>query len=154
MLLQLKKLYHIVKNIDKMTGEQVREYIENELGCEPVHEVDALACAIEDMANELEEKRDGKYTKFYVPYWAYLKEDIFKGRKIWSIRSNPKTDNLTSFFIYYLAHEISHVLNSPKVKSHGNRFYKIFTRVCPVELQHYELTYKTKTASKYIKEAA
>ena len=45
-----------------MTGEQVRKYIENELGCEPVHEVDALACAIEDMANELEEKRDGRYT--------------------------------------------------------------------------------------------
>ena len=45
-----------------MTVEQVRKYIENELGCEPVHEVDALACAIEDMANELEEKRDGKYT--------------------------------------------------------------------------------------------
>ena len=33
-----------------MTGEQVRNYIENELGCEPVHEVDALASAIEDMA--------------------------------------------------------------------------------------------------------
>ena len=45
-----------------MTGEQVRKYIENELGCDPVHEVDALACAIEDIANELEEKRDGKYT--------------------------------------------------------------------------------------------
>ena len=37
-----------------MTGEQVRKYIENELGCEPVHEVDALASAIEDMAEELE----------------------------------------------------------------------------------------------------
>ena len=37
-----------------MKGEQVRNYIENELGCEPVHEVDALASAIEDMAEELE----------------------------------------------------------------------------------------------------
>ena len=37
-----------------MTGEQVRKYIENELGCEPVHNVDALACAIEDMAGELD----------------------------------------------------------------------------------------------------
>ena len=36
-----------------MTGEQIRKYIENELGCEPVHNVDALACAIEDMAEEL-----------------------------------------------------------------------------------------------------
>jgi len=37
-----------------MTGEQVRNYIENELGCEPVHEVDALAEAITDTAIELE----------------------------------------------------------------------------------------------------
>ena len=37
-----------------MTGKQVRDYIENELGCEPVHEVDALASAIENMAVELD----------------------------------------------------------------------------------------------------
>ena len=37
-----------------MTGDQVRKYIENELGCEPVHEVNALASAIEDMAEELD----------------------------------------------------------------------------------------------------
>jgi replication initiation and membrane attachment protein DnaB len=36
-----------------MTGEQVRKYIENELGCDPVHEVDALAAAITDMAEEI-----------------------------------------------------------------------------------------------------
>ena len=37
-----------------MTGEQVRKYIENELGCEPVHDVDALASAIEEMAEEID----------------------------------------------------------------------------------------------------
>ena len=37
-----------------MTGKQVRGYIENELGCEPVHEVDILAEAITDVAYELE----------------------------------------------------------------------------------------------------
>jgi hypothetical protein len=42
-----------------MTGEQVRKYIENELGCEPVHEVDALASAIEDVAEELEHDECG-----------------------------------------------------------------------------------------------
>ena len=36
-----------------MTGEQVRKYIENELGCEPVHDVDALASAIEEMSEEI-----------------------------------------------------------------------------------------------------
>ena len=43
-----------------MTGEKVRKYIENELGCEPVHDVDALASAIEEMARELKIK-EGKY---------------------------------------------------------------------------------------------
>ena len=37
-----------------MTGEQIRIYIENELGCEPVHDVNALACAIEDVSEELD----------------------------------------------------------------------------------------------------
>jgi len=37
-----------------MTGRQVRDYIENELGCEPVHEVDALAEAVSEVACELE----------------------------------------------------------------------------------------------------
>ena len=36
-----------------MTGEQVRKYIENELGCDPVHEVDALANAITEMSQQL-----------------------------------------------------------------------------------------------------
>ena len=36
-----------------MTGEKVRKYIENELGCEPVHDVDALASAIEEMSQQL-----------------------------------------------------------------------------------------------------
>jgi len=37
-----------------MTGEQVRDYIENELGSDPIHDVDALASAIEDTSIELE----------------------------------------------------------------------------------------------------
>ena len=36
-----------------MTGEQIREYIENELGCDPVHDVDALASAITEMSQQL-----------------------------------------------------------------------------------------------------
>jgi len=111
-----------------------------------------LDCGISNTKRGRACHKNGKYYKFYVPYWAYLKEDIFLGLEVWPIRSNPNTDRLSSLFVYYLAHEISHVLNSPKAKSHGRRFYEIFTRVCPVELQHYELTYKTKTASKYIKE--
>ena len=112
-----------------------------------VESISKMDCGISDTKTGRACYRYGAYYKFYVPYWAYKKEDIFKGRKVWKV-----TDRLNSYFIYYLAHEISHVLNNPKAKSHGDRFYKIFTRVCPIELQHYELTYKTKTASKYIKE--
>ncbi len=37
-----------------MTGKQVHKYITKELGYTPRHDVDALACAVNDMAAELE----------------------------------------------------------------------------------------------------
>ena len=59
-----------------MTGKQVREYIENELGCDPVHEVNALACAIEDMANELEKRKDGKRLIITKEYWLQMIKEV------------------------------------------------------------------------------
>ena len=53
-----------------MTGEQIREYIENELGCDPVHDVDALACAIEDVANEIE------FDSFQIMRWLLENVEI------------------------------------------------------------------------------
>ena len=93
------------------------------------------------------------YYKFCVPYWAYIKRDSHKGRKIFRIRKAVRSYRISSYFVYYIAHEISHVLNDPKLQSHGHEFYKIFTRICPVELQSYELGYKSKTANQYIREA-
>ena len=45
-----------------MTGKEVEKYIMGDLGCEPRHDCEALAAAITEMAKELEERRDGKYT--------------------------------------------------------------------------------------------
>ena len=45
-----------------MTGKQVKVYIKYNLQKTPRHNCDALASAVTDMANELEEKRDGRYT--------------------------------------------------------------------------------------------
>ena len=45
-----------------MTGKEVEKYIIGDLGCEPRHDCEALAAAITEMAKELEERRDGKYT--------------------------------------------------------------------------------------------
>jgi len=45
-----------------MTGEQVRNYLENELGCDPVHDVDALAQAITDASFDMDwDERDLMY---------------------------------------------------------------------------------------------
>ena len=60
-----------------MTGEQVREYIENELGCEPVHNVDALACAVENTVDYLEENR-----VFKVPTELELLELLLRNKPI------------------------------------------------------------------------
>ena len=43
-----------------MTGKQVKVYIKYNLQKTPRHNCDALASAVTDMANELEEKRDGR----------------------------------------------------------------------------------------------
>ena len=37
-----------------MTGKQIEKHIREQLSMEPRHNVDALACAINDMAEELE----------------------------------------------------------------------------------------------------
>ena len=37
-----------------MTGEQVRDYIENELECDSVHDVEALAQAITDTSYDMD----------------------------------------------------------------------------------------------------
>jgi len=50
---------------------------------------------------------------------------------------------------YYLAHELAHAwtyVNGGNIRLHGDDFYKEFKRLCPPELWHYELQYKTRDA--------
>lgn len=73
---------------------------------------------------------DGRFT---VPLWALIR---------------PKG---TGYFVYYVAHELSHQLRYKKYDTEGShdfKFYEIFTKLCPTEFQHFELNYK-KSASKY-----
>lgn len=80
---------------------------------------------------------DGQFT---VPLWAYDKRYAglnYRGEE--------------DYFIYYVAHELSHQLRYIKYGkegSHDFRFYEIFMDICPKHLQHFELEYKS-TASKY-----
>lgn len=70
---------------------------------------------------------------FSVPLWALL---------------HPKGEG---FFIYYVAHELSHLLRDKDGERgimHDYEFYKIFMQVCPKEFQHWELKYK-KSSGKY-----
>ena len=72
----------------------------------------------------------------------------------WCIK-NPETGNaihklgykgelLSSFWIYYLAHELAHVIS--KSGSHGSEFMKTFIEICPAELQFFEIGYKPRNA--------
>jgi len=126
------------------------EYLKNKGGLTKAefNKITSLVCGVTKNNRGHAYWNSTGYYKFCVPFWAYQKQAPHKGRKIFRI-----TPRINSYFVYYIAHEISHVLNDPKLQSHGHEFYKIFTRVCPIELQHYELGYKTKTASKYIKES-
>ena len=45
-----------------MVGKEVEKYIRKDLGYEPRHNCESLASAITDIANELEKRRDGRYT--------------------------------------------------------------------------------------------
>tara|TARA_R110000824_G_scaffold70974_1_gene181902 strand:+ start:8 stop:538 length:531 start_codon:yes stop_codon:yes gene_type:complete len=145
------KIHNPVKNpIVQSEFWKAIEYLKNKGGLTKTEfkKISSLICGVTKNKRGFAYRNKTGFYKFCVPYWAYKKQGSFKGRKIFRI-----THRLNSYFVYYIAHEISHVLNSPKARSHGHKFYKIFTRVCPIELQHYELGYKTKTASKYIKEA-
>ena len=75
---------------------------------------------------------------FYVPYWA------FHSRHPKNVSSNG------GYFIYYVAHELSHILAYKKhgVRcGHDARFTEIFETICPKEHQHFEEEYKA--ASNY-----
>lgn len=77
---------------------------------------------------------------FTVPFWAF-KSDYEKN----------KETNGCGYFIYYVAHELSHLISHKVYRDichHDYRFYKIFQEICPKEYQHFELEFRI-SASKY-----
>jgi len=67
---------------------------------------------------------------------AHFKEGIFSVPE-WSI--NKGYDHFT----YYVAHEMAHIISYRKYKAqnHDKDFYRVFIKICPLRLQHYELEY-------------
>ena len=76
---------------------------------------------------------------FTVPFWAYKP-------------THPKNMATNGgYFIYYVAHELSHLVSHIKYGEnccHDHRFYEIFAELCPIEYQHFELSY-IKTAGNF-----
>ena len=76
----------------------------------------------------------------------------------WTI-DNPKCassnqgmtdEQAETYFEYYVLHELAHVLQhfeDYNDRGHSKIFYKYFTRICPENLQHFELGYKPKLAT-------
>lgn len=64
-----------------------------------------------------------------IPKWAYDKSQAYR--------------------TYYLAHELAHAIafRESGERQHGVGFYKVFLRICPEHLQHYELNYKPRNAA-------
>lgn len=82
--------------------------------------------------------------QFTVPLWTYNKTGSEKYMKE------------EGYFIYYVAHELSHILSYKKHgpikgKGHNKNFYEIFKIICPKEYQCFEIPYKP-SAKKYINE--
>ena len=108
--------HHLQDELDKVIADLIKDtdYI-----------IDGIQGYIADVQRGRSFAQQGEFT---VPYWAY--KDKRKG-----------------YFIHYVAHELSHQLRykrwgKERGKSHDDKFYVIYTDICPVEYQHYEVDYK------------
>ena len=126
----LRKIKHELQNeinivIDRLLSE-----------CKTEYDNEGISGFIADVRRGLA-YMDGRFT---VPLWAYDRRNNGK---------NYRGDE--GYFVYYVAHELSHQLRYKKYGLNGGhdfRFYEIFIDVCPKEYQHFELNYK-KTSSKF-----
>lgn len=71
---------------------------------------------------------------------------------LWAVRKSARAQSIHQFdplyFLYYACHEMAHSL-TPRVRgqAHGKEFMKNFRKLCPPEIQHYELQYKPRNAA-------
>jgi len=86
--------------------------------------------------NRLDKYIDG--WKFYVVDqtrgWCKYKNKYIT-IPVWVLRKGR------DFGIYYIAHEIAHIISGHGAK-HGHKFMRAFRTICPEHLQHYETEYK------------
>jgi predicted SprT family Zn-dependent metalloprotease len=75
-----------------------------------------------------------EYGQFTVPEWTFIREE--------------------GYFTYYVAHELSHVIAWRRYKNrvHDENFYKIFCKLCPENLQHFEINYKKRSLQYGVKQ--
>ena len=94
---------------------------------------------------------------FSVPLWAYEKQEMSdkqfrKKYKTWDKKWFDSNKGRDGYFVYYLAHELSHFLckikGQSKCGNHSLEFYESFKKLCPYRYQFYELNY-IKTSTKY-----
>lgn len=92
------------------------------------------------MVNSVRGRANYPNKYFTIPIWAYNAE-----------YNENKESNGNGYFIYYVAHELSHLISYKVYRDvchHDYRFYRIFSEICPKEYQHFELDFRI-SASKY-----
>jgi hypothetical protein len=67
----------------------------------------------------------------------------------WAMGKTVERKRSKLYCVYYLAHECAHTLAYEAYgdTGHGEAFMHYFKKLCPVELQHYELLYKPRLAA-------
>ena len=82
--------------------------------------------------------RSGRHpARMLIPSWCFCERSVKaeEGRRA----------TVHGHLIYYVAHELAH-LYAGKDAAHGPKFMRVFKKLCPRDLQHYELSYKPRNA--------
>lgn len=125
----MRKLRKIQKGLQPIIDSTIEELLEN-----TEFKSDGIKGYIADVARGMS-YRDGQFT---VPLWAYDKTGLGYRKQ-------------GGYFKYYVAHELSHQISYKEYDNnngHNENFYKVFMKICPKDIQHFELNYKP-SAKKY-----
>lgn len=70
----------------------------------------------------------------------------YQGRKVITIPMFAMLGKKDNFLTWYIAHEMAHAFTAWDAKSHGPEFMANLKAICPVEAQHWEMTYQPREA--------
>jgi len=117
--------------------------------------------------SEHDEKISKEIIDLLFNYDKRIKSTTIKGYVIKGVRGRAYTEhgqftvpNWTfvrgaGYFTYYVAHELAHIIAARKYSGaaiHDKYFYKVFCKLCPKDLQHYEIDYKKRSSRFGVKE--